>query len=276
MNNYSSKRFLAITTIPTNINNPPTITVHGIKPKTLKYHISGRLTTTPMAKIIRPIASKIMPAYKLISSPTANDYYELFCNIQNKSLAFNFIVILDDIMEVCLSNMNCFAHSIFRGNLLPFNDINRGKYRECNGRIKPGNSCETNAERGKYIRLQEKKGEKNYWRKKIQTRTGTGKKETSYLTSTGDFCPPTKISISFYQKQKTYFSLFPQDTHTFPLHGSLFSPTYFPLMSQVYVLKPLSFFHREKTVISKIGRLGGIFANAPTIQSTLRRFSCCC
>ena len=124
MNNYFSKRFLDTTTIPTNSNNPPTITVHGTKPKTLKYHISGKLTTTPMAKIIRPIAHKIAPAYKLILSPTVNDCYELFCNTKNKSRAFNFTAILDNIMEVCLSNMNCFPHSIFRGNLLPF--TNRG------------------------------------------------------------------------------------------------------------------------------------------------------
>ena len=183
---------------------------------------------------------------------------------------------------------------IFWATPLPF--TNREK--KCNGRIKPGNSCETNAERGKYgetihhleaiykirkkkilrlwgkyIRLLGKQGETDYWgkkeklwRKKIQTRTGTGKKVTSYLTSTGDFCSPFKNLLSTVSQG--YFSIFSQDTHTFPLsEHSLFSP-----MNQVYVLKTTL----KKTVMPKIRRLGGMFANATTIQSTLRRFSCCC
>jgi hypothetical protein len=150
-----------------------------------------------------------------------------------------------------------------------------GEKRQCSGHLKPGNSCKINALDsvfwGKYI--QEKKrnfGEKNYWGKKIQTRTGTGKKETPYLTAWGDFCPPFKNLLSTVSQ--SYFSisyLFSQDTHIFPLSKhSLFSQkTIFSqiadcVMNQVFVLKPLPYVHREKTVISTIRRLREVVVNA--------------
>jgi hypothetical protein len=135
---------------------------------------------------------------------------------------------------------------------------NRGKYiPKCNGRIKPGNLCKINAsdsERGKYIRLQEKKedfGEKEkHWRKK-------GKKETTSIAEWGDFCPPFKNLLLMVSQG--YFSisyLFPyfslsQDTHTFSLSKhSLFSQTYFPQNGKGYVLKPLSFVNQKEAVVN--------------------------
>ena len=165
---------------------------------------------------------------------------------------------------------------------LPF--TNMGK-KECSGKNQPRNLCETNA-RGKYgetihhleaIYKTRKKKFLRLWGKYIQEKTG--KKETP-ITAWGDFCPPSKISFlylkenaSFSRFSQGYFStsyLFPsfslsQNTHTFPI----FSPNADCVLNQVFVLKPLSYFHRENTIISKIRRLRGILANAPTVQTCI-------
>ena len=49
-----------------------------------------------------------------------NHFHELFCNILNKSKSNKVVAILDNIMEVCPLNMDCFAPSFFWDNLLPF------------------------------------------------------------------------------------------------------------------------------------------------------------
>ena len=146
--------------------------------------------------------------------------------------------------------------------------------KKCNGRIKPGNSCKINTLIsvfwGKYIRLLEKKGNFGEKEKKETVTRNKEKKETPYLTPTRNFCPPTKISFVCL-KEKPYFSLF-SPHNLVPIFPPLSFPIVDCFMNQVYVLKT-SF---EKTVIPKIRRLRGMFANAPTIQSTLRRFSLCC
>jgi len=129
------KTLLSNNKIPTNINNIPTMNVYCI-PKILEYHTSGKLDTHPKTKIIKPTkistASKSIITLSPVHNVFLNDYlHELFSNIKNKSLAFNFIAIFDNIMEVCLSNMNCFPHSIFRGNLLPFTNREKEVLKGC-------------------------------------------------------------------------------------------------------------------------------------------------